>query len=499
MKRYFIITLCCLMLLTPFNTIVFSAEKSQSQLAVDEGTAYGEQMGTLDGARDAELDFGKGLTMDSKRNQMTDSAIYSKYTVPGESGQFKYAFIREYRASYVNSYDARYRELVYTPFVSTSDRSKGDGDQMGALYGAAAAMKDFVDGESNDSSRALLRFENEKSIVSRFFLSREDSAYAQGFTQQFKMAFKMAYTDFYRDLNLKHETYNLNKVEVNMNEVTLKYKAMKLHFVDGAFTEENNAPVWLSFQNATVYEPIQFGLYKLQDSFNMKNTSKLKPVSSVFQVSVENSGGSCELRKPVELSFEYFGSEYAGIYKLVNGLWVYQTSYLTDGKVSTYIKDGYFKGGFYAVFIDEEAVKISYNRFHWAKDEIYTLARRGYLSSDQSLKPTKMMTRIEFAKLFYQMIEKSKYSQNLEYDAMIYMVNNGYMYKDQNEQFSRYSPLTYKDFELAISAFQKNNVYWAPVADKLLREKFVRSNYNNNRNNPMPRDEVYYGLLNILE
>lgn len=498
MKKILIITLSCMLLMAQFNCLSFSADKSQSQLAVDEGKAYGAQMGTMDGARDAEKDFDKGLPMDSKRNQMIDSAIYSKYTAPGESGQFKYAFIVEYRASYVNSYDMRYRELMYTPFVNTSDRAKGDGEQMGLLYGASAATKDFVDGVSNDSGRALLRFTNEKSIESRFFLNREDAVYARVFVQQFKIEFERAYSDFYRDLNLKYETYNLNKVEVAMNEVTLEYKAMKNHFVDGAYTEENNTPAWMVFKNATVYEPIQIALYKLQDSFNMKNTSNLTPVSSVFQVSVENSGGSCAFRKPVALTFEYYGSEYAGIYQLINGVWIYQTSYLEDGKITTYIRDGYYKGGMYAVFIDEAAVKISYNRFHWAKDEIYTLARRGVLSADEALKPTKTMTRIEFAKLLYQLLEGKKYTQNLEYAAMEYVIDNGYMYKDKVGQFSRYSPLTYADFEAAMSAYLKYNIEWRSISEKLLREKFVRSNYNNDRTNTMPRDEVYYGVINIL-
>ncbi|MGX8795621.1 hypothetical protein ACR6HW_05960 [Fusibacter sp. JL298sf-3] len=499
MKKRFLISLL-IALSALFHTVAYAEVLSPSRAAMEQGEAYGEQFGTEDGLRDGRADYKEGLPSGNKRHLKGDKELVVLYELSKESLQFKLSFLRQYKLAYVVAYDTGYREAHFEP---KEDDAKGgvlDGEAAGRIVGEAYAISDFIQGRKNDWTSAYARYKKEGSVEARFFLNRDSDAYRIYFIGGFEEAFRAVYTASYRSANLKHETMNINSKTVDMAAQKVEYADFKTHVISGTVTEELFVPLALEFEAASLYEPTVFSVHKLQESFNMGNYTRIEPVSSAYIIGVGNSKGAVELLKPVTLTFNYYGSEYAGIYLWKDNQWVYQYSKLEDGKISTEIPMGYYNGGTYAIFIDESAKSIAYNRFHWGQEALYTLARRGYLTTSQTLQPSKSMTRIEFAKLLYQMIERPRFIKDeaeLEQKAMAYVLDRRLMSKKANNQFARYDVLTYGMFEQALSAILTRSFKWSEASEKMLREEYVRTDYRQ-QTTAMPSDEVYYALVQWL-
>lgn len=498
-KLNFILMVLCLTLCS--NLLLAFADTTPSSLneqlkdAEELGKFYGEE----DGRKDAEADFVKTFSNDYKRNMLSTTEIDAKYKLDPNQIHYRNYFVKAYKKSYQEAYEARYKELYENTMTGTIKRAHDDGVLLGDQKGLEYALYDFIEGKPNDWQVAFNRLTGIKSVEERYYLNRDSKDYRDMFLASFSTAFQTTYKDAYRNYSAQSEFINVNVHMADMYKKEFPFEDIRTSFVSGIKQDEKYKPVYLSFEDATLYKPTPIALSKLQNSFNMSNFSKLVPVSSVYHVSVRDASGACKFLKPVKLTFEYMGSEYAGIYQYINGQWIYMPSTLSDGMISTYISEGDFESGLYAVFIDQGAKNINIKRAHWAKNEMYTLARRGISLGTSAQNPSKMMTRIEFSKLLYQIVKKPQFIKNLEEESINFVTTYGYLSKDAKNQFSKYDALTYGAFEKAMTSYLKRPFKWLEIEEKMLREKFIKSKFNGKLSNSMPSDEVYYAIMYLIK
>jgi hypothetical protein len=215
-----------------------------------------------------------------------------------------------------------------------------------------------------------------------------------------------------------------------------------------------------------------------------------------------------KLLKPIELSFEFYGSERAGIYKLVNNEWQYQYTMVSDGKLSTTIPAGTFIGGEYGIFIDNNYKIIPDISFSWAQKEITTLMRREDVIGGQNFYPNAKVTRAQVADLFYRVLNanpvsskpsiKDVLTNNTYKNAIDFMVSKKYMNIDSLGNFNPNSTVSYIDFETIVSRIQFTSVDWKFISDKMLYERFTKSSGATNQSLPMNKAEAVYGIYEFF-
>lgn len=496
-----IVALLLFVLFMTSNPYVGFASTTISTLdeQIKDADKFGKIHGEQDGKKDAEIDFFKGLSSDYKRNLLHDSDINVRFKLDVDQTHYRNYFQNSYKKYYAIAYETRYRELQEQAISATIKKANEDGKLSGQQKGMEFALYDFLEGNQNNWEAAYSRLNTAGTIESRYFLSRDTKDYREIFKAAFIAAFKLTYAETYRNNNTQAEFINTNVYLFDMYKKEFPFEDIRTTFISGVKKEEKYKPVTLSVEDATLYKQTPIALSKLQDSFNMSNYSKLEPASNVFHVSVRNPSGMARFLKPVKLTFEYMGSEYAGIYQFIKGQWVYMPSTLTDGKISTLIPEGNYENGLYAIFIDPNAKGIHVKRSHWAKDEMYTLARRGVDLGASASNPSKIMTRVEYAKLLYKVIQRPQFVENLEEVSINFATTYGYLTKDSKNQFSKYEALTYGAFEKSMSIYLNRTFKWAEIEEKMLRENFVKSKFGGKLSNPMPSDEVYYAIMVLIK
>lgn len=466
---------------------------------IKDADKFGKIHGEQDGKKDAEIDFFKGLSSDYKRNMLHDSDINVRFKLDVDQTHYRNYFQNSYKKYYAIAYEAKYRELQEKIVTATIKKATDDGKLSGEQKGLELALYDFLEGNQNNWESAYNRLNSASTIENRYYLNRDTKDYREVFKAAFIAAFQLTYTESYRAYNLQAEFINTNVYLFDMYKKEFPFEDIRTTFVSGVKKEEKYKPVTLIFEDATLYKQTPIALSKLQDSFNMSNYTKLEPASNVFHVSVRNPSGMTRFLKPVRLTFDYMGSEYAGIYQFIKGQWVYMPSELTDGKISTLIPEGNFDNGLYAIFIDPNAKAINVKRAHWSRDEMYTLARRGVQLNAYASNPSKLMNRVEYAKLLYKVIQRPQFVENLEEVSVNFVTTYGYLTKDSKSQFSKYEPLTYGAFEKSMSTYLNRSFKWSEIEEKMLREKFVKSKFDGKLSNPMPSDEVYYAIMYLIK
>lgn len=492
------------------GTFSFASVLSPSELALQQGEEFGVLMGTMDGELAAIGDFGMGLSSNSRRTLPTDAALISKYQLNKDSNQYQTTFLRFYKLAYDAGYQSKFRELSLSLILSPLEQGAEHGALAGEVEGGLGAVIDLTQGLSNDWNRAYTRYIRGGSIRNRFFLSRESTTYQMAFESGFKDAFKNTYIESYRTMNVETELRNINLKTLGMLEDTITFEEEYIHVISGALESEIRTPLSLITTNGAVYEPTPVQMYKVQNTFNPTNNGRpLKAVSSRYVITIPNTNQSILLEKPIELSFDYYGSEYAGIYQWKNNRWEYQYTVLEDDRIYTTIPAGVYAGGEYAIFIDLAAVNMTRASHHWARNEVYTLMRRGAIATDTVYAPSAQITRAEFAELIYKSLgdnlrtpravsisDSAAFSNRQR--AVEYVVGSRIMTLDANGAFNPNAPMTFEMFENALGSVLRRNVSWDDVAKVMLHEKYVRSAGLTNKQSAMTKAEAAFGIVNIL-
>lgn len=481
------------------------------ELSTTEGKAQGEIFGELEGTDAGQTDYRLGRVSNYMLNMPTHAEITRKYNLSMDDAYYRNAFLISFRTAYEISYKTAYREsnlkTLSEPFIGAYE----DGVALGTVEGQIAAMKDYYSGYNNDWERALRTFVLKGTLRNRYNLENEPAGYQSRFENGFSDSFRTAYIETYQTSNIDASIRNTNLVLIDMYAKTVSFEDASISFTGGSMITEASTPLTLTFPEASIYEPTYFSVYKIPNSFNMNNF-KYEPVSSKFVISIDNGLNSVDLNRPIELSFEYYGSERAGIYQWKNNQWSYLYTDVQDGRISTVIPSGYYKGGEYAIFIDNSFKYISDIGFNWAYKEIYSLMRRNVVSDTLKFNPNNEITRVELADMLYQTLRVTRpyigpgtyaYSDASDYGihrrAIEYVVSKNYMSLDTNGAFNLNATVTYSELEQIMGMVLSRTFTWNEIATKMMYEKYARSSGAMDRNRLVTKAESAYMMYELFK
>lgn len=467
--------------------------------AVDDGTYFGK----LDGESAGRADQAAGKTSNYKNTIPTDETLIKMYNLAKDSSTYQNDFLAFYRLHYQFAYEAAFRQFNYDKVSLPVVNATEQGETLGTIQGQVSATIDLVQGKADSWIQAYSEYLAGGSLENRYWLTRESDSYKNKFMDAYVQGFMTGYIETYQATNVDNEVRNKNYKLVDMVETTLTFDDQYVHFDSGASSVETRTPLTLEFPAGALYQPTYFGTYKIQNSFN-SNNSKYTPVSSKYVVSVSNAQGAAVLKKPITLSFEYFGSERAGIYQWKNNQWLYVFSTLKDGAITTEIPPGVYAGGEYAIFIDDTFKNTPDIGFTWAYKELYTLMRRDIIIDGIKFNPTASITKAHLAELIYMANGSNAPSTSNKlvisdlnalggyYTAVEYVLNKGYMTLDAKLAFNPNKTITYADAEVIMSRVVFRNVKWSELASKMLVEKYAKSAGKTNIKAVMTKAEAAY-------
>ncbi|MCA0386461.1 MAG: hypothetical protein LCH34_12775 [Firmicutes bacterium] len=500
-KLFRILLVWTLMIAMTSSSFVFAADTS-----VADGKTIGTAVGTFDGDLKGREDANAGKVNNYLSALYADAMIISRYSLANDTATFQTEFIKAYKDSFQTAYQAGYRAVILEKYMVPVEGAYDDGLELGTVQGQVSAMIDFTQSNKNDWLKAYNAYVGKGSLITRYNLLRESATYIDGFSNGYKEGFMKAYVETYQLKNLEAEIRNKNALQMTMLESTLTFDEEIVSFNLGEMGSEFRTSLTLEVPAAAIYQPTYLAMFKTQDTFGYRSAG-LTPVSSKYTLSVWNSSGSMTLKKPITLSFEYYGSERAGIYQWINNRWVYQYTTLTDGALSITIPAGYYNGGEYAIFIDETYKIVSDISFNWAFKEIYTLMRRDVISDNSLYMPNAKITKGQLAQMIYQVqalrsplltdapVIADSAALGIYKDAAEYMVGKRYMTLDAQGRFNPGAMVSYADLEYTMSMIFTRTVNWSEVSSKMLTEKFTKSPGTTNKAAYMTKAEAAYMLI----
>ncbi len=507
-KKISLILVCTLLFGMIYPTMSFAASPHEATIA--EAKAFGEAMGTLDGELAGRTDRAANKINNYTLSMPKEPELISRFQLNKDVTAFKTNFIETYRIAFQIAYNTGYRTVNIDEYKEPFEDGSLHGIEAGTVQGQVSAMIDFVQSRSDNWLRAYNEFLSKGSLVKRYQLDREVAMYQSNFTVGYKDAFMKAYIETFQVKNLETEIRNKNSKLIAMTESIIYFDDEYVHFSLGAMETEMRTPLSLHVPAATLYKPTYFSVYKMQNSFNADN-SKYTPVSSKYVIAVNNTTGSVELNKPLTLQFEYYGSERAGVYLWQNNKWVYQYTTLDNGSLSIEIPAGYYKGGEYAIFIDENFKAVSDITFSWAYKEIYSLIRRGEIADTNLFMPSAKITRAELATLIYNInsdreplrtavpVISDASALGAAKNAANYVVGKRYFKLDSKGAFNPNQTVTYAEVEEILSMMFLRTVKWSEVSGKMMTEKFTRSAGIANKNATLTKAEAAYMLYMYIK
>ncbi len=93
----------------------------------------------------------------------------------------------------------------------------------------------------------------------------------------------------------------------------------------------------LKVDKGTYYNPVVVTINTLPDNFSNLDKVFIK-ASDYYSVNIADKSYRANNEENIELKFEYYGKQDGGIYKLVNGKWLYLPSEIEDGFIKTKVK-----------------------------------------------------------------------------------------------------------------------------------------------------------------
>ncbi|GAU79407.1 S-layer homology domain-containing protein [Fusibacter sp. 3D3] len=490
---------------TTDTTKIETKAATPEEMNVKEGLEYGKMFGILDGSVDGRAHQETGIDTGYHKSMPGDLTISTKYNLLNEDLFYRLNFIQAYKDYYEISYNSAYRSANLSQKAVPVGNAYNNGLQAGAVEGEAAAMRDFYQNRFTNWQRALEEFLISGSLNVRYALDGEASDYGLSFRTGFNQGFFTSYTEAFQQVKLDAAIRNRTSKLVTAKRSILFFDDVLIDFNGGSSSSNTESPVMIDIPDAAVYTPTYLSLYK-DTNINLQNID-LEVVSSKYIVEVDNTAKSLYLNKPLRLIFEFYGSEDAGIYKLENNKWFYQITNFTDKAIYTDIPIGNFSRGEYMILIDPENSAFTDMGFNWAKNEINALKRRGYLEDESPFRPTHFITRLEMAKMLYNVYgngttDTIAWNYSIKDDPissddmkyMNYVLERGYMKLGADGKFNPNDTVTYKEVESIMSSILAIDFKWKDIASKMLLEKYKRSRGTESLLRPIFRDEFAYVL-----
>lgn len=464
-----------------------------------QGVKDGEDLGKLLGATFGAKDFYENRHSDYTRNLPSNREIIADYSLNLDNDEYKNGFLSGFIRAYESEYNKIFREANKNETLRDEKDAYIHGKEVGKIKGEVLATDDFLQKRTNDWKRSV---PTSVTIISDYNLRIQSSNYRDGFIAGFFDGYSEGY-------QAKFKEFSQGNAKNKVNSILVPIKGGSLNSSDNAFR--------LNILSGTYYNPVNLTIETIYNYNQYLSSTMIKSSDSV-KVSILNTSFNLDDKKEIEISFEYYGDKFkGGIYRLVDDRWVYLPSIIEEGIIKTHIKPSSLDTpGIFSVFVDTNATVFSDARGHWAKDEINSYVRRGFIYgySDKTFKPEINISRVEFLTILSRV-----YNWNLDYyysgnatqfkdyssfgirtNIINYATAFGYISGYPDGTFKPNNPISYKEVEIIMRRVQNNYYFkWQDIATKMLHERKVRSNSFNNMDNKITRAEVVYMLYQLNE
>ena len=467
-------------------------------ISLDSGVSDGEEIGSNLGMIYGTKDYYGKLTNNYKRNMPSDSKIQSNYSLNMDSTQYKEGFLIGFKRGYEESYNESYRAANLNLKMLDDADGFENGHIIGSLKGEILALKDYsMKKPSNWKVNGITNTE----IIREHFLILQTDNYRQGFISGYWQGLSESYISTYKTLS--------------QEDSSIKSAVIELPISGGVVLSGDNGMA-VQVDNGSYYNKVILTIDTLADS-RYKLEDKYIKASNFYKVEIINSTNNYDNSIPITLSFEYYGKQNGGIYKLVNNKWMYLPSTIEEGKITTKVAPRSLnsKGGVFVVLIDNKTILLPDIRGHWAKDEINAYVRRGFITgySDKTFKPNRNISRAEFLTILGKVygwkisndVDNIKLFNDFEkfkgYDKVIsYAYENKYINGYGDNTFRPSDLISYKEVEIIMRRiFGDESFKWYNTADKMIYDKKVRSASYDSKDNKITRAEFVYMLYLLNE
>lgn len=468
-----------------YRAINTDTKKTTYEIGLDHGGMFGSIGGEIYGRED----YYEGKANDWKKQMPSDILIRREYSLSNDTDKYVEGFLLGYKIAFEESYTNAYREANVDTNKSPKENGILHGKEMGFEFGAMIGKIDFTDKKNNSWEKAI---PSNLDLMIKYNLMREVQEYRDGFLVGFKDGFRDGYIASFQEQNT-----SLGKENINYKSISML----------GGELVSTDGIIKLTLDPGTIYEEKYLSIQK-DDFPSLYNSSQYIPATNAYVVGIESQSKIISLHNHIMLTSKYYGSARGGIYKLVDGKWIYLYSDIKNGEISTKIDSSSYSGGTYAVLIDDNYKELKDVHTNWAGKEIYTFIRRNYITgySDKTFRPKENITRAEFITLLSRVMEWDSNSNNSkikdfndhgtfgDYANVIdYAVSNGLIKGYTDNTFRPNKLITYTEIELIMQRLPNSvDFKWSEIEEKMMYEKFTRSESLLSKENNITRAEVVY-------
>lgn len=467
-------------------------------VSLDAGISDGEELGSNLGMVYGTKDYYERKTNNYKRNMPSDSTIGSNYALNMDSSQYKEGFLIGFKRGYEESYNEAFRAAnVNLKLLDDADGFE-NGYNIGSIKGEILATKDYTMKKPSDWKKNGI---SNTEIIREHLLILQTDNYRQGFISGYWQGLSEVYIATYKSLSQEDSVAKSTIMEIP---------------ISGGLVLSGDNGLAVQIDHGTYYNKVALTINSLLDS-SYELEDKYIKASNYYKIEIINSTNNYDNSTPITLSFEYYGKQNGGIYKLVNNKWMYLPSNIEEGKITTKVepKSLNSKSGIYAVLIDTKTPILPDIRGHWAKDEINTYVRRGFIAgySDKTFKPNRNITRAEFLTILSRVydwelsndVENIKLFKDFEKfkgnDKVIsYAYKNKYIKGYGDNTFRPSDFISYEEVEIIMRrVYNDDNINWYYTASKMLYDKKIRCASFDSKDNKITRAEFVYMLYLFTE
>lgn len=450
----------------------------------EAGLSHGDYFGKLLGEMNGVKDYFRGLDRNYKRNMPTDKEIENTYFLNKDGQEYKEAFIEAFKNAYEASYNKSYSSMKTEENIKPYELGYNTGKESGRIQGRSFATIDFYNGLDNNWRKY---YPSSSEIIREYNLLLQDVSYKDIFIIGFIEGLYEGYTEEYERL---YTQYYINSTTTEVISIS------------GGILNSPDMSLSVKVEEGTYYNPVIIKIDRLfSNSYDSKDLIK---ASNTYRISIANSSNISNDDKSIELSFEYYGGDNGGIYKLVDNKWLYIPSKIEEGSIKAFVKPGSIKdtGSTYGVFVDRDYNLLFDIRSHWAKEEIITYQKRNIVKgySDRTFRPDNEITKREFFAILSKVYNWP--GSNLEaepyIDTMRFALEMGYIESLTDKEIN--TPLTYREVEIIMrKVLNSENFHWYNIAAKMLYEKQYKCNSFYSKDNNITRAEAIYMLYIMNE
>lgn len=467
-------------------------------ISLDAGIIHGEEIGSNLGMIYGTKDYYELKTNNYKRNIPSDSKIQSSYSLNMDYNQYKDGFLIGFKRGYEESYNEAFRAANLNLKILDDADGFENGHGIGSIKGEILARKDYI---MKKPSNWKINGITNTGIIKENLLILQTENYRQGFISGYWQGLSESYINTYKALSLKDSVVKSTVMEIP---------------ISGGLVLSGDNGMAVQIDKGSYYNKVILTIDSLLDS-NYKLEDKFIKASNYSKIEVINSTTNYDNTSLITLSFEYYGKQNGGIYKLVNNKWMYLPSIIEDGTISTKVQPGSLnlKSGVYVVLIDTKTPTLPDIRGHWAKDETNAYVRRGFIAgySDKTFRPNRNISRAEFLTILGKVyewklsndIENVKLFKDFEkikgYDKVIsYAYKNKYINGYGDNTFRPSDFISFKEVEIIMRRVLNDvNFKWSNTAERMLYDKKVRSDSYDSMDNKITRAEFIYMLYLLNE